>query len=169
MKRTLVLVLGVVGLLIVTSLAPLSAQDEQDSYEDTMQAFLRLFNEGDVTVVEDTFAPDMVLHYLDGNPDLEGREALIGWVLSSRTMWPDLTVTIDEQIAQGNLYAARWTLTGTHSGDVPGIPATGNEVRFQGMLMLRIEDGKIVEWWHADDQLSILIQIGVIPPPEPPQ
>jgi predicted ester cyclase len=62
----------------------------------------------------------------------------------------------------------RWTNSGTHSGDFLGIPATGRTVSFAGIDIYRVEDGKLAEHWHVVDQLSMLIQLGVVTLPDAP-
>lgn len=76
---------------------------------------------------------------------------------------PDWHTAIDELIAEGDKVVARITMTGTHTGDFWGIPATGKRVEFTGMYMVRIADGKIVEHWGEEDGVSLLQQLGVLP------
>jgi predicted ester cyclase len=58
--------------------------------------------------------------------------------------------------------AARWSGTGTHRGDGLGFPATGRQVEFHGMTIVRVEQGKLVEGWNVFDQLGMLQQLGVV-------
>jgi steroid delta-isomerase-like uncharacterized protein len=162
--RAVVLVLAV-----LTFSLPAAAQEETSVPKDVLAIntfLLELWNEGRTDRVEEFLAPDVVVHLLDGRPDREGPEGYTQWVMEIRAMIPDFTVTIDEQIAQGDLVAVMWTVTGTHTGEVPGIPPTGNEVESHGLTMIRVADGKIAEWWHSEDMLSVFIQLGVIPPLE---
>ena len=73
---------------------------------------------------------------------------------------PDFRTEIDELIAEGDKVMARVTMTGTHTGDFYGIPATGKSVNFTGMYIARIKDGKIVEHWGEEDALSLMKQLG---------
>jgi steroid delta-isomerase-like uncharacterized protein len=65
----------------------------------------------------------------------------------------------------GELWASRWTLTGTHQGEFNGIPATGKVVNVSGVSIWKIVDGKNVEEWEIVDTMSMLQQLGVIPAP----
>ena len=76
---------------------------------------------------------------------------------------PDWHTDIDDMIAEGEKVVARITMTGTHTGDFWGIPATGKRVEFTGMYMVRIADGKIIEHWGEEDGVSLLQQLGVLP------
>jgi steroid delta-isomerase-like uncharacterized protein len=75
---------------------------------------------------------------------------------------PDWQTTIDDLIAEGDKAVARITMTGTHTGDFWGIPATGKRVEFTGIYIVRIADGKIVEHWGEEDAVSLLQQLGVL-------
>ncbi|GAA4483773.1 ester cyclase [Rhodococcus olei] len=72
---------------------------------------------------------------------------------------------IEDQIAEGDKVVTRLHCTGTHSGDLPGIPATGHALEMTATVVHRIADGRIVEKWSDKDVLSLLQQLGVLPPP----
>ena len=74
---------------------------------------------------------------------------------------PDFHTEIQDLIAEDDKVVARVIMTGTHTGDFYGIPATGKCVEFSGMFIARIVDGKIVEHWGEEDALSLLQQLGV--------
>jgi steroid delta-isomerase-like uncharacterized protein len=74
---------------------------------------------------------------------------------------------IHDILSSGNRVAVRWTGTGTHSGDVMGIPATGAHVEVEALTILRIENGRIAENWTVWDTLGFLRQLGVVPALEP--
>lgn len=74
---------------------------------------------------------------------------------------PDWHTEIQDLIAEGDKVVARVLMTGTHTGNFYGIPATGKRVEFSGMYMARIEKGKIVEHWGEEDSLSLLHQLDV--------
>jgi predicted ester cyclase len=77
--------------------------------------------------------------------------------------FPDLRWTIETMIAEGDLVAVHYTGRGTHQGDLMGIPPTGKQATASAVLILQIEDGKIVEDWLEGDKLGLLQQLGVIP------
>jgi steroid delta-isomerase-like uncharacterized protein len=75
---------------------------------------------------------------------------------------PDWHTSIEELIAEGDKVVARIRMSGTHTGDFFGIPATGKHVEFTGIYIVRIVNGKIVEHWGEEDGLSLLQQLGVL-------
>ncbi len=80
--------------------------------------------------------------------------------------FPDVVMAIDFMIAEGDMVAARWTITATHKGDLPMAKATGKAVKFSGINSYRFAGGKVVELWNHRDDLSMLMQLGVIPSPK---
>jgi steroid delta-isomerase-like uncharacterized protein len=73
---------------------------------------------------------------------------------------PDYHTTIEDLIAEGNRVAARVTITGTHTGDFYGIPATGKRINVSGIYIVRIANGKIVEHWGEENGVTVLRQLG---------
>ena len=82
-----------------------------------------------------------------------------------RKAFPDLRITIDEQIAEGETVVTRWTATGTHEGELMGIAATGKQATTAGININRISGGKLVDGWGIFDQLGLLQQIGAVAVP----
>jgi steroid delta-isomerase-like uncharacterized protein len=93
-------------------------------------------------------------------PDTDGIDQLRDAIHRVRSTFPDLHIEFEQMIAEGDLVAARWTATGTHSGPLAGVPATGAAVRWSGTDMYRLADGKVVEWWRNDDFVGLLHQVG---------
>jgi predicted ester cyclase len=93
-------------------------------------------------------------------PDTEGIGQLRESVHRFRVTFPDLHIEFDQLMGEGDLVAARWTATGTHSGPLVDVPATGAAVRWSGTDVYRLADGKIVEWWRNDDFVWLLHQVG---------
>lgn len=77
--------------------------------------------------------------------------------------FPDLRVTVEEELADGDKVVTRGLLTGTHQGDFMGIPPTGKQVRIGYIDIWRIANGKAVENWVRMDQMSLMQQLGVVP------
>jgi steroid delta-isomerase-like uncharacterized protein len=101
-------------------------------------------------------------------PDTEGLDELGIAFGRFHKAFPDLHITLDDVIAAGDRVAARWTATGTHLGELVGIPATGRSVRWGGIDVYRLDDGLIVEWWRNDDFVGLLLQLGRDPLRAPP-
>ena len=93
-------------------------------------------------------------------PGVEGMKQMMGEFFAA---FPDLNVTIDQLIAEGDIVVGRMTNTGTHQGDLMGIAPTGKRVTFSEIHMVRIENGKAVEHWGNSDDLGMMQQLGVIP------
>ena len=83
---------------------------------------------------------------------------------SYKTAFPDMRVTIDDQIAEGERVATRWTAQATHQGLLGNISPTGNSVTMTGVLIIRFVGGKPVENWQNLDELGMLRQIGAVLP-----
>ena len=113
---------------------------------------------GELSVIEEIFAPGAVSHTPNG--DLIGPEGLKEPVTMRRNAFPDLTVTIDDQIAEGDKVVTRLTFSGTHRGDYRGVAATGRQATWSQIAIARIEDGMIVESWRIPDRLGLRQQLG---------
>ena len=112
--------------------------------------------------IEEIYAPDVVWHEPD--QELRGIEEARQFVATYKTALPDLNVTVEDVIGEGNQAVTRWTVRGTHQGEVEEFgPSTGRQVEIKGITIHRIEDGKIVEEWEGYDNLSILQQLGLAP------
>jgi steroid delta-isomerase-like uncharacterized protein len=120
------------------------------------------WNSGDIDSLDGIMAADVVNHsQLPGQPDgVEGFKQALGWM---RSGVPDLKITIDATVANGDWVATRWTGSGTHTGALMGIPATGKSVTVTGIDICRVADGRIVEYWQELGMLSMLQQVGAIP------
>lgn len=79
----------------------------------------------------------------------------------------NIRVTIHDQIAEGDMVATRLTWQAVHSGDFQGNPPTHREIEVSGISIERIKDGRISERWFMQDELGMMQQLGLIPPPEP--
>jgi steroid delta-isomerase-like uncharacterized protein len=102
----------------------------------------------------------------NGGPDLTRQFARI---IEIRRAFPDLEMTIEQQIAEGPWVATRVTYRGTHAGEFAGIPATGRRIEYAGTAMDRLENGKVVEMWHTVNMHLLMRQIaGDGSPPQRP-
>jgi predicted ester cyclase len=125
-----------------------------------------IFTQGNPDVVDELAGPNFVVHDPSsegGDVDAEGVKGSIAW---SHSAFPDLRVTIEDQVAEGSKVATRWRVRGTHRGEMMGAVPTGNQVTFTGTQTDYISGGKIVESWSNWDTLGMLHQIGAVPVPE---
>ncbi len=125
-----------------------------------------LFSQGNLHLVDEIIAPDFVEHDPNMPEDLHGPEAFREYVLAYRSAFPDMHIAVEDQVAEGDKVATRWTGTGTHQGELTGIAPTGTQVTVAGMDVSRISGGKIAESWSNYDMMGLMQQLGVIPSPE---
>jgi steroid delta-isomerase-like uncharacterized protein len=123
------------------------------------------FNQGDQDAVDELFAAN----YVDHDPSRAGlptgpEGVKQAWV-AFRAAFPDLQGTIEDMITEGDKVAVRGTISGTHEGDLMGIPPTGRQVRVTLIDVNRIEGGKLVERWGVSDMLGMMQQLGVMEQP----
>jgi steroid delta-isomerase-like uncharacterized protein len=128
-----------------------------------------MFNEGNLDAADELIAPDYVQHDPAMLQEARGPEDYKEFAAAYRAAFSDLHMEIEEQIAQGDLVATRWTATGTHDGDLMGIAPTGNRVTQPGMDISRLSEGKVAETWEGYNSMVMLQQIGAIPSPEEAQ
>lgn len=110
------------------------------------------------------YHPDATLHFLPpGLPP--GRAGARLFYQGFLTAFPDTRLTLDDVVAAGDRVACRFTIAATHRGDFMGVPATGRQVSFDGITILRFADGQCVERWSEANFLGLLQQLGVQPVP----
>lgn len=141
------------------------------SLDENIATYRRWLDEGwsrgNMDVVDELYSSDYVSHSL--GPDLPPtRDGLKTFVRAMRAGIPDLHVSVEEVIAEGDRVAGRLTMGGTHSGTLLGIPATGKRADVGVMLIARFDaDGRWAEDWVSWDQVGLLQQLGAIPAPAP--
>lgn len=118
-------------------------------------------NRGDVSVADEVFATDCVIH-INGSPDRNlDRAGFKHMVTGLLGAFPDLKVAIEDQIVVGDKVATRWVAEGTNSGAFGNVPPTGRRVRFEGLVLDRVIDGRVVERWEQWDQMGMMQQLGL--------
>ena len=124
-----------------------------------------IFNRGNMSAADELLAPNFVEHeHLPaGVPrDREGVKMLSSML---RSAFPDLKVTIDDTIVEGDKVVVRMTWSGTHRGEFMGVPASGKSVSIGVIDIIRVSGGKLVEHWGQMDAMAMLQQIGALPAP----
>jgi len=96
---------------------------------------------------------------------LRGRDEFKQLLSLYITAFPDARFTVEDQIAEGDRVASRYTFRGTHQGELMGIAPTGKQVTVTGMIINRIVNGKSEEGWLNFDALGMLQQLGAAPVP----
>ncbi|MFJ8822999.1 ester cyclase [Streptomyces sp. NPDC102467] len=123
-------------------------------------------NTGDADTVmkaiDEVVAPDLRFHAPVPMGD-SGRQALKRVYAVLLQAFPDLRVSVEEVIAEGDRLAIRNTVTGTHAGEYQGLAPTGKSVRYDEMFVFRFTDGRVTEIWGVVDVLTQLRQLGALP------
>jgi steroid delta-isomerase-like uncharacterized protein len=134
---------------------------------DDLKTLRRRFDEEivnghNIDAIDNWFADDFVDHVeIPGMPPgIEGVKARHAALFGAM---PDIHITVEDVIAEGDTTAARFTITGTNSGEFFGIPPTGKAVTVTGMDFMRFRDAKIIEHWGEMDMLGLMQQLGIIP------
>jgi steroid delta-isomerase-like uncharacterized protein len=132
----------------------------------TRRFFDEVWSEGDFDLVDELFAPEYVGHPSGPEESVRGPEGVKEYIGRLKEGVPDLTVTVEDQVADGDKVATRWTARGTHDGDLMGIDPTGRTATVTGITIQRFgAGGRIVEGWTNWDMLGMLQQLGIAPQP----
>ena len=124
--------------------------------------------QGSLDTLEDAlaqvYADDFILH--EAGDVFVGIQGLAQFVSMMRSALPDLRITIEDDMSEGDKVVTRWIAQGTHQGELMGAAPTGNQVTATGITIHRIEEDKIVEEWSNWDALGVMHQIGAVPSPQ---
>jgi predicted ester cyclase len=134
--------------------------------EDNKTIVRRLLEEpwtGNFDVIDECVDANYV-GYDPSNPEpLRGPQGVKDFVQQYLGAFSDGRITVDEQIAEGDMVATRWTGRGTHDGELMGIAPTRKQATVSGITMSRLQNGKVVEEWTNWDTLGMLQQLGAVP------
>jgi len=114
-------------------------------------------------LLEQYMAKNVVHHDAPGVTDWESMQNFIGATVNAV---PDFRISIEAEIAEGDLVVQRQTVSGTQQGELMGLPASGKQFSMIGVWIFRVAGGKIAELWGVGDTLSMMQQLGAIPTPE---
>jgi steroid delta-isomerase-like uncharacterized protein len=119
-------------------------------------------NQKNLDVIEEVYAPDFVWHEPD--QDIQGYNQARQYATTYFEAFPDMNITVDDVLAEGDQVVSRYTIRGTHQGETEEFgPPTGRQMELQGITIHRFEGDKIVEEWERYDNLSVLQQLGLVP------
>lgn len=123
-----------------------------------------VFNQGNLAAADELIAPNVIEHQLQPgvDPNASGPELVKQIAKFYRSAFPDLHIKVDDLLAEGDRVAVRVTITGTHQGELMGIPPTGKRVGFGSIDIVRFEEGKFVEHWGETDTMTMMQQLGVV-------
>jgi steroid delta-isomerase-like uncharacterized protein len=143
--------------------------DVEANKAGAQRIFDEIWNQGDLAAADELVVADLV-RVDPGNPTASGpvgREGFRMLVAGYQAAFPDIQFTIDDMIAEDDIVVTRWTSTGTHLGELMGMPPTGSTVTGTGISLVRCVDGRMQKEWVAWDSLAMMQQLGVATPPRP--
>ena len=115
------------------------------------------------TVWDELVAQDVIQHFCSSSEPICGLEANKEFNASLFQGFPNIQQTVEDVVAQGDRVVFRAVLKGTHTGEFMGIAPTGKQVKVDGSFnLLRISQGKIMEWWYELNLLEVMTQLGTI-------
>lgn len=124
-----------------------------------------VWSRGDLPLIDDITTEDYVQHDSGLPEPIRGRDALKETIATYRAGTPDLTKTVDRTFVDGNNVIIPYTATGTHDGEIMGIPSTGRPVEVDGVFVFEVEDGRLAQGRDLWDAFGLLGQIGALPEP----
>ncbi len=155
----------IVGCQDKEAMAELEAMKAQAEVKEQNKALVNrmyeAFSTGDFEAYKEVVAPEYVWYFPSRSTKPMSREETIEFVKILRNAFPDITYSIEELIAIEDRVISRFIVRGTHEGEFEGIPATGNKIESGGIVMTRIENGKIVEDKEEIDLLGLMMQLGM--------
>ena len=125
-----------------------------------VRKMVEAINKQNLASLDELMAPDLVLHM--HAQQMQGLEVNKQVIEEEIKAFPDLHVTIEDSIAEGDKVCVRLQETATHTGEYRGLAPTGNKLSYTVVAIWRIVEGKIVEGWITYDQMDFLKQLGVI-------
>jgi steroid delta-isomerase-like uncharacterized protein len=133
--------------------------DDHDRLKERVRTAIDAINGGDKDALRELVADEVVVHG-QGGQETHGAQTVVAATVDNEA-FPDAHLEIEEMIAEEDTVSVRMTFTGTHEGDMHGVPPTGEEVEILVMAMYRIEDGQLAEGWFAEDDADTLQQLGL--------
>ena len=160
MKKLLVLLAVSVSLFACKSEADKSEKIAQDNIKFYSNVWDVAINQGNISILDEAYAPDVVLHTV---PETKGSANAKAYYANYVTGFSNREFTVKETFAQGNKLTKYWQFKGNHTGDFFGIPATGKTINVEGCTIATIINGKITEERDFFDNLEFLRQLGLMP------
>jgi steroid delta-isomerase-like uncharacterized protein len=146
--------------LLIAGLSSASGSEQDKNKKIARRAWEEVINKGNMSAVAELYDASYVYHT---DPTVAGPDGVKTMVTTYRTAFPDLHLTLEDVLAEGDKVVVRFTAKGTHRGDLMGIAPSGKVVTVKGISIVRIAGGKIVEEWEHFDDLGMMKQIGAIP------
>ena len=136
-----------------------------ESNKAIARRFVQVWGDGNLDVLDELAAPSLVVRYPTIPQVIQGSRAFRHVLAGFRSAFPDSALRVEEEIAEGEKVVIRWSFSGTHKGNLLGVPATGKKVTWTGVTIYRIVDGKVVEEQGEEDFLGLFRQVGLVREP----
>ena len=136
--------------------------ETSDSAAFIRRWFEEVWNKGREEAIDEMFAADGLAHGLEGDAPIRGAAEFKPFFHKFRAAFPEIRVTVEDAVAEGDKVAARCSVRGTHRGDTLGFKATQQPVAFEGITIVRLRDGKIVEAWNHFDFMKMFQQLDAL-------
>ena len=127
------------------------------------RSFIQVWGKGNLDIIDELAAPSLSVQYPIMPQVVQGNKTFRKVMEKFRSAFPDSDLQIEEEIAEDDKVVIRWSFSGTHQGGLLDIPATGKKVRWTGITIYRIVDGKVLEEKGEEDFLGFFRQIGLVP------
>ena len=142
----------------------------EEAAKSLVDRYLEIWNEGNLDIVEELMDSECIIHHPAYPEGIVGHEDFKNWVTVNRTAFPDFKGTTEDMIFKGDKIIGHWIVTGTNTGPFGEFPPTGKQVRFSGVDIHHIVNGKVKEVWSFLDLLGLYQQLGfTLTAPAPPE
>ena len=131
-----------------------------------LEKVLTVYNEGNLSAIDECTAPDYMLHFADNPENIVGIDAFKAYITNLRNEFPDFKTTINETLVKGDKIVILWTVTGTNTGPIGEMPPTGKAIHIEGVSVNTVVDGKFTRALQYNDGVALLTQLGysIMPP-----
>ena len=136
---------------------------QEELNRQVMERFVEFINSGNRSIGETVISPEVIFHAPTSPKPLHGLDGYISVLDMMRGAMPDIHWTIEETIAEADKVMVRFTMSGTQTQPLMGLPPTGKSIQVTAMNIYQLKDGKIVKEHGLPDFFSLLNQLGVLP------
>ena len=137
---------------------------EPDENKAIARRFSQVWGTANLDIIDELASPELIVSFPAFPDGIKGIAAFKEALARLRSAFGNADIHIEEEIAEGDKVVLRWSYSATHQAEFPpGVPATGKRMKWTGITIYRIVDGKVVEERGEEDYLSLLRQLGLIP------
>lgn len=129
--------------------------------KDIARRFVQVWGNGNPDLIDELADASLAVHYPIFPQIIHGKEMFKKVIMGFRSAFPDSALSIEDEIAEDDKVVVRWSFSGTHQGSLLGIPPSGKKVKWTGITIYRIKEGKVTEEVGEEDFLGFFRQIGL--------